>query len=139
MATRYGSDAAARPSRDGVHRARRAVWGAVLCAARHPATGGRRVAARLHHHGPPGADVVTARLLITCDGTPADRPGMALETCRAFRPTAASTIDAARAEAITAGWSTRWDPATWPAPSEQQDLCPACSRHTTTREDIARD
>ncbi len=71
---------------------------------------------------------MTARLLIACDGTPADRPGMALETCRGFVPTRAATVDAARTEAITAGWLTRWDPGTWPAPSRQQDLCPSCRR-----------
>lgn len=70
---------------------------------------------------------MTVALLVRCNGTPADRPGMALERCRAFRPTSATTIDAARAEAIRAGWRTRWDPATWPAPSVQQDLCPACA------------
>jgi hypothetical protein len=77
----------------------------------------------------PAGDIVTVRLIVHCDGTPADRPGMALARCRAYLPTRGATIDTARAEAVAAGWLTRWDPATWPAFSVQQDLCPSCARH----------
>jgi hypothetical protein len=68
---------------------------------------------------------VTVRVLVQCDGTPADRPGMALERCRAFLPTSVDTWapdhrrDAFR-EAGEHGWNvTRED---------GRDLCPACAR-----------
>lgn len=72
---------------------------------------------------------MTAGVIVQCDGTPADRPGMALERCRAFLPTPALSPDEARhVYGRPAGWTSRWDPATWPAPSKLQDLCPACAR-----------
>ncbi len=74
---------------------------------------------------------MTVALIVQCNGTPADRPGMALESCRAFLPTRATTIDEARAEALGKNWGMRWDPDMWPAPSVLQDLCPSCVRALT--------
>jgi hypothetical protein len=85
-----------------------------------------------HHHRPARrhlrrlprllATVVTARLLICCDGTPADRPGMTLERCRAFIPSRSPSRFGARRQAFEAGWS-------W---AEGRDLCPACTRAVTS-------
>lgn len=72
---------------------------------------------------------MTARLLIACDGTPADRPGMALETCRGFWPSRAAYMLGARIDAAAAGWTQ---------PRPDRDLCPSCTRasnrcaHTST-------
>lgn len=73
---------------------------------------------------------MTVRLLVQCDGTPDDRPGMTLETCRAFLPVAplylpvSQTIDPDHSInfAYQAGWSQT------PA---GRDLCPACTRAAT--------
>lgn len=62
---------------------------------------------------------MTVRLLVCCDGTPDDRPGMALETCRAYLPTSSSFTGGARAKAIDAGWH---------CDLFGRDLCPACIR-----------
>ena len=71
---------------------------------------------------------MTARLLLQCDGTPADRPTMTLERCRAFLPARADVIGPegvplveARREAAAAGWSR----------DDDRDLCPACARGGT--------
>jgi hypothetical protein len=71
--------------------------------------------------------VVSAVVLIRCDGTPADRPTMTLERCRAYLPTRADPVGpegvpvaAARDEASRVGYAH--DPATG------RDLCPACAR-----------
>ena len=66
---------------------------------------------------------MTARLLIACDGTPADRPGMALERCRAYLPTGATALLGARMAAVDAGWT--------PLP-DGRDLCPSCTRAATS-------
>lgn len=79
---------------------------------------------------------MSVRILIACDGTRAERPTVSLEQCRGSFPTRATTEHAARAEALAAGWSTRWDPATWPAPSVQQELCPACTRAVADRSPV---
>lgn len=71
---------------------------------------------------------MTIRLLVSCDGRPSDRDTIALEKCRAFLPVLVSTVGEARAVALSSGWSTRWDPGTWPATSMQQELCPSCTR-----------
>jgi hypothetical protein len=64
---------------------------------------------------------VSLRLLVQCDGTPADRPGMALERCRAFLPLTYSTGVRARLIANHDGWSHDGD----------RDLCPTCTRAIT--------
>lgn len=77
---------------------------------------------------------MTATVVLRCDGTPTDRPGMTLERCRAYLPTPAHAPDEARhGHGITAGWTQEWLPAmsTGPAPATRtwrvRDLCPACS------------
>lgn len=60
---------------------------------------------------------MTVRILIACQGTKADRPTVALETCRAFLPTRAGTPALAVLEAKRAGWSYR----------DGRDLCPSCT------------
>ncbi len=61
------------------------------------------------------------RILVCCDGTRADRPGMALETCRAFLSLDAAAPDTALTAAInTAGWRVREE--------DGAHLCPACCR-----------
>jgi hypothetical protein len=63
---------------------------------------------------------VTYRILICCDGTPVDRPGMALERCRAFLPvTPAEPAEMATA-VNRAGWRAR--------DTDGTHLCPACVR-----------
>lgn len=68
---------------------------------------------------------MTVRLLIACDGTPAERPGMTLERCRAYYPTRVDVWspdhrrDTFR-EAGAHGWTVdRVD---------GRDLCPSCTR-----------
>lgn len=71
---------------------------------------------------------MTVRLLVGCDGTPADRPGMALGSCRAYLPTRATALLGARIAAAGAGWSH----------VDGRDLCPSCTTarnrcaHTST-------
>lgn len=72
---------------------------------------------------------MTARLLLQCDGTRADRPTMTLERCRAFLPSRADVVGPegvplveARREAAAAGWSCH----------DYRDLCPACARGGTS-------
>ena len=62
---------------------------------------------------------MTVRLLVACDGTRADRPTMALGRCRAYLPTRAATVFAARDEALAAGWH---------CDLAGRDLCPDCAR-----------
>jgi hypothetical protein len=70
---------------------------------------------------------MTLRLLVQCDGTPADRPGMALESCRGFLPVVprylptSQTIDPDSPidEAAAVGWTST---------AAGRDLCPSCSR-----------
>lgn len=66
---------------------------------------------------------MTVRLLVQCDGTPDDRPGMALERCRAFLPLHDPQANAAEYRPL--GWSRTPD---------GRHLCPACTR-TTPRKD----
>jgi hypothetical protein len=69
---------------------------------------------------------VTFRLLIACDGTPADRDGMALARCRAFLPVgnpATDTPDELVAAANRAGYRVTRD---------GRHLCPDCTRGATT-------
>lgn len=64
---------------------------------------------------------MTFRLLIACDGTPADREGMALESCRAFLPVGDPSRDDADdlvARANRAGYRVDGD----------RHLCPDCAR-----------
>jgi hypothetical protein len=61
---------------------------------------------------------VSVQLLVRCDGTPDDRPGMALERCRAFLPVDRASHEGARNEATAQGWRCSLD----------RDLCPACAR-----------
>lgn len=61
---------------------------------------------------------MTARILICCDGTPAERPTIATGRCRAFLPSRAGTPLDALVEAILAGWSRRGP----------YHLCPGCTR-----------
>ena len=50
---------------------------------------------------------MSAGITLRCDGTPADRPGMALERCRAWLPTPALAPDEARWRvAAEAGFGT---------------------------------
>lgn len=69
---------------------------------------------------------MTARLLIACDGTPRDRPGMALERCRGFLPMPVADPAVLAEQANAAGWRVLGE----------RHLCPACSRdrcaHTST-------
>ena len=70
---------------------------------------------------------MTLRLLVTCDGTPADRPGMALERCRAYLPVeprylpTSQTIDPDSPIDVAHG-------AGWSQTPGGRDLCPACTR-----------
>jgi hypothetical protein len=72
-----------------------------------------------------GGCAVTVRLLVQCDGTRADRPGMSLERCRAMYPTRADVWspnhrrDTFR-EAAAHGWNVTSE--------DGRDLCPACAR-----------
>jgi hypothetical protein len=66
---------------------------------------------------------VSVRLLVVCDGTPADRPSMALETCRAYLPTGATALLGARVAALDAGWL---------CDLTGRDLCPSCARAVTS-------
>lgn len=64
---------------------------------------------------------MTFRILICCDGTPAERPLMALETCRAFLPLPAEPPAEELVLAInSAGWRVRQE--------DGAHLCPACVR-----------
>lgn len=64
---------------------------------------------------------VSWRILIRCDGTPAERPLMALETCRAFLSLPADRPDTELALALnSAGWRVREE--------DGKHLCPACTR-----------
>lgn len=65
------------------------------------------------------------RVLILCDGTPAERPLMALETCRAFLPLAPAPAPELVAEANAAGWTVREE--------DGAHLCPACTRAILAR------
>jgi hypothetical protein len=67
---------------------------------------------------------VTALVIVHCDGTPADRPGMALSRCRAFLPLRGTTH--MHSDAVAAGWT----PATDGGPT--RDLCPGCTRAAAT-------
>jgi hypothetical protein len=69
---------------------------------------------------------MTAGIVIRCDGTPADRPGMSLERCRAFLPTRAWTpLDARALYGQPAGWTSRL--VGHDHLRRREDLCPACS------------
>lgn len=72
---------------------------------------------------------MTARVTLACDGRIGGAAGY---DCRQATPvgTPRDGAEARRTAARVHGWSTRWDPATWPAPSALQDLCPACTRRT---------
>jgi hypothetical protein len=63
---------------------------------------------------------MTWRILVCCDGTPADRPLMALESCRAFLSLRLADADAMTAEVNAAGWRVREE--------DGAHLCPACLR-----------
>lgn len=63
---------------------------------------------------------VTFRILIRCDGTPAERPLMALEQCRAFLPLTPAPAEELVAAANAAGWTVR--------DRDGAHLCPACTR-----------
>jgi hypothetical protein len=62
---------------------------------------------------------MTLRMAVACDGTPAERPDMALGRCRAFIPTVDVRGSWALMEARKAGWTLK---------PTGGDLCPACSR-----------
>lgn len=68
---------------------------------------------------------MTVRLIVQCDGTPAERPTIPLGTCRAFYPTRVDVWskdhrrDTFR-EAGDHGWTVDRDDA--------RDLCPSCTR-----------
>lgn len=61
---------------------------------------------------------MTTALIVRCDGTPADRPGMALERCRAFLPLPLVGPVRLAELANAAGYRVLRD----------RHLCPACAR-----------
>lgn len=56
-------------------------------------------------------------LVVSCDGTPADRPSIPLAQCRASFPTAQSNPRLAVTEAHRHGWSSEGE----------RHLCPSCT------------
>lgn len=56
-------------------------------------------------------------LVVSCDGTPADRPSIVLGQCRASFPTQQSLRRVAVAAAVAKGWSVDG----W------RHLCPSCT------------
>lgn len=65
---------------------------------------------------------MTFRVLVTCDGTPTDRPGMTLHRCRAFTTFPAGTAPELTAALNAAGWMIRH--------RDRAHLCPSCVRAT---------
>jgi hypothetical protein len=64
------------------------------------------------------ADAVTLLVVVSCDGTRADRPTMALGRCRAFLPL--PFVDALTLAELTGAAGYRVD--------GDRVLCPACAR-----------
>jgi hypothetical protein len=66
---------------------------------------------------------MTARIVLSCDGTPTDRATIPLSRCRAALPTPAlSPAEARYGHGYPAGWTRTGD---------SRDLCPGCSRAAT--------
>jgi hypothetical protein len=60
------------------------------------------------------------RVLVCCDGTPEERPTMALETCRAFLSLAPAPEPDLALAINSAGWKVR--------ERDGAHLCPTCTR-----------
>jgi hypothetical protein len=68
------------------------------------------------------ADPVTLLVVLSCDGTPADRPTMALSRCRAFLPLPFADPQTLAQATVAAGYRVH----------AGRYLCPACGRRTDT-------
>jgi hypothetical protein len=69
-----------------------------------------------------GADAVTLLVVLSCDGTPADRPTMALDRCRAFLPLPFADPHTLAQATVAAGYRVH----------AGGSLCRACRRRMDT-------